>query len=172
MNEYEFSRTITMNDDEFSKRGIKAEEIFGYGDYYLLTEDHLDDAMSTLKEAVKVMEAVDLEKADLKSVYKFAAKVSTAASRIKKIQLHETLLNQMSECLLEKMAHGVWYTRRDIKSFLSSTWRNSAYYQYRCTTKEPWHHIDVLLERLTVNGILKAVVKNGMIYYSSVAFDF
>lgn len=161
-----------MNDYEFSRRGIKAEEILGYDDYYLLTTDHLDDATSTLKEAVKVMEAIDLEKADLKSVYKFAAKVSTAANRIKKIQLHETLINQMSEYLLEKMIHDSWYTKRDIKSFLSTTWRDSEYYQSRGTSTEPWHHIDVLLERLTVNGTLKAMVRDGITFYSSMASDF
>lgn len=162
-----------MNNYEFSKRGFKAEQISGYDDRYLLTESHLGGATTKLKEAVKVMEAIDLEKTDLKSVYNLAAKVSTAASRIKKIQLHETLISQMTECLLENMIYGAWYTRRDIKIFLSSNWRNSEYYQYRRdSSKDPWHHIDVLLKRLVMNGTLKCITKNDKTYYSSVASDF
>lgn len=162
-----------MNDYEFSRRGFKAEQISGYDDRFLLTENHLGMATATLKEAVTVMEAIDLEKTDLKSVYNFAAKVSTAASRIKRIQLHEQLINAMSEHLLEKMVYGSWYTKRDIKMFLSSNWKNSEYYQYRRdSSKDPWHHIDVLLERLVINGTLKSITKDGMTYYSSVATDF
>lgn len=162
-----------MNDYEFSRRGFKAEQISGYDNHFLLTESHLGMATTTLKEAVTVMEAIDLEKADLKSVYNLAAEVSTAASRIKRIQLHEQLINAMSEHLLEKMVYGSWYTKRDIKMFLSSNWKNSEYYQYRRdSSKYPWHHIDVLLERLVINGTLKSITKDGMTYYSSVATDF
>lgn len=162
-----------MNDYEFSRRGFKAEQISGYSRRYLLTENHLGKATTTLKEAVTTMEAIDLEKTDLKSVYNLAAKVSTAASRIKRIQLHEQLINAMSEHLLEKMAYGSWYTKRDIKMFLSSNWKNSEYYQYRRdSSKDPWHHIDVLLERLVINGTLKSITKDNTTYYSSVATDF
>ena len=162
-----------MNDYEFSKSGLKAEQISGYDDRFLLTESHLGMATTALKEAVTIMEAIDLEKTDLNSVYNFAAKVSTVAKRIGKIQLHEQLIHMMSEHLLEKMVYGSWYTKRDIKMFLGSNWKNSEYYEYRRdSSKDPWHHIDVLLERLVINGTLKSITKDGTTYYSSVATDF
>ena len=161
-----------MNNYDFKKTGIEAKKVGGYSRRYLLTSDHLGSATATLGEAVKVMEAIDLEKVDLKSVYNFAEKVSTAANRIKRIQLHETLIDQMAEFLLENMTHNEWYTKENIKIFLGSNWRNSIYYQQGTSYKEPLHHIDVLLERLTLNGTLKSIAKNGNTYYSSVASDF
>ena len=155
-----------MNTYEFSKTGLTAEKMTLCNDRYLLTEEHLGRATTKLKEAVKVMEMLDLERVNVNSVYDLAAKVSTAATRIKKIQLHEELIKQMSETLAESMAYGSWYERAHIKSFLSFVYQKSEYYQSRRTYTEPFHHIDVLLNRLTMNGTLKSITRNGNTYYS------
>jgi hypothetical protein len=99
-------------------------------------------------------------------VYDLAAKVSTAASRIKRIQLHEKLISQMSESLTKTMDYGNWYEKENIKNFLSFVYQKSEYYQSRRTYTEPFHHIDVLLNRLTMNGTLKSITRNGITYYS------
>ena len=163
-----------MNAYEFSKTGRTAEKMTLCNDRYLLTEEHLGRATTKLKEAVKVMEMLDLERVNVNSVYDLAAKVSTAATRIKKIQLHEELIKQMSETLAESMAYGSWYERVHIKRFLSFVYQKSEYYQSRRTYTEPFHHIDVLLNRLTMNGTLKSITRNGHTYYSlsSIKEDF
>lgn len=155
-----------MNTYEFSKTGLTAEKMTLCNDRYLLTEEHLGKATDKLKEAVKVMEMLDLERVNVNSVYDLAAKVSTAATRIKKIQLHEELIKQMSETLTESMDYGSWYERVYIKRFLSFVYQKSEYYQSRRTYTEPFHHIDVLLNRLVVNGTLKSITRNGNTYYS------
>ena len=161
-----------MNKNEFSKRGLTVEKVTLYNDRYLLTEDHLNKATSKLKEAVTTMEAIDLEKTDLNSIYNLAAKVSTAATRIKRIQLHEGLIKLMSEFLTESMTYGSWYRRSTIKSFLSFNCRNLPNYQSRGTCTEPLHHIDVLLNRLVINGTLKSITRGGDTYYSLSKEDF
>ena len=161
-----------MNKNEFSRRALRDDKALGYDDHYLLTEDHLDKATSKLKEAVTTMEAIDLEKTDLNSIYNLAAKVSTAATRIKRIQLHEGLIKLMSEFLTESMVYGSWYRRVDIKTFLSSNCRNLPSYQSRNAYREPMHHIDVLLNRLTLNGTLKSITRGGDTYYSLSKEDF
>lgn len=155
-----------MNAYEFSKTGLTAEKMTLRNDRYLLTEEHLGRATDKLKEAVKVMEMLDLERVNVNSVYDLAAKVSTAATRIKKIQLHEELIKQMSETLAKSMDYGSWYERVYIKRFLSFVYQKSEYYQSRRTYTEPFHHIDVLLNRLVVNGTLKSITRNGNTYYS------
>lgn len=155
-----------MNAHEFSNKGLTAEEITLYNDHYLLTEEHLSGAMTKLKTTVATVEAVDLERVNVKSVYDLVAKVSTAASRIKRIQRHEKLINRMSEDLIKSMNYGSWYERADIKIFLSRAWQKSEYYQHRRTYTEPFHHIDVLLNRLAVNGTLKSITVGGITYYS------
>ena len=155
-----------MNAYDFSTRGLATEKITLCNDRYLLTEDHLDKATSKLKEAVTTMEAIDLEKTDLNSIYNLAAKVSTAATRIKRIQLHEGLIKLMSEFLTESMVYGSWYRRVDIKTFLSSNCRNLPSYQPRRACTEPLHHINVLLNRLVVNSTLKSITIGDDTYYS------
>lgn len=155
-----------MNAYEFSNVGLATEKMTLCNDRYLLTEEHLSGATNKLKTAVETMEAVDLEKVDVSSIYSLAAKVSTAATRIKKIQLHEELIKQMSKGLVDNMKYGSWYERAHIKSFLSFAWQKSVYYQSRRTYTEPFHHIDVLLNRLVVNGTLKSITRNGITYYS------
>lgn len=155
-----------MNAYEFSNSGLSAEKVTLCNDRYLLTEEHLSKATNRLKTAVETMEAVDLEKVDVSSIYNLAAKVSTAATRIKKIQLHEELIKQMSKDLIDNMTYGSWYRRSTIKSFLSSNWQKSLYYQSRRTYTEPLHHIDVLLNRLVVNGTLKSITRGDDTYYS------
>jgi hypothetical protein len=155
-----------MNAYEFSKTGLATEKMTLCNDRYLLTEEHLGKATDKLKEAVKVMEMHDLERVNVRSVYDLAAKVSTAASRIKRIQLHEKLISQMSESLTKSMDYGSWYEKENIKNFLSFAYQKSEYYQSRRTYTEPWHHIDVLLNRLTMNGTLKSITRNGITCYS------
>ena len=155
-----------MNAYEISEKGLTVEKVTLCNDRYLLTEEHLDRATTKLKEAVKVMEMLDLERVNVNSVYDLAVKVSTAATRIKKIQLHEELIKQMSKSLTESMDYDSWYKRADIKNFLSFACRKSKYYQSRRTYAEPFHHIDVLLNRLVVNGTLKSITKSGTTYYS------
>ena len=155
-----------MNAYEISEKGLTVEKVTLCNDRYLLTEEHLDRATTKLKEAVKVMEMLDLERVNVNSVYDLAVKVSTAATRIKKIQLHEELIKQMSKSLTKSMDYDSWYKRADIKNFLSFAYQKSKYYQPRRTHTEPFHHIDVLLNRLVVNGTLKSITKSGTTYYS------
>ena len=161
-----------MNAYDFSKMGRTAEKITLTNDRYLLTEEHLSGATNKLKTAVETMEAVDLEKVDISSIYSLAAKVSTAATRIKKIQLHEELIKNMSKFLVDNMKYDSWYERVYIKSFLSSNWQKSPYYQSHRTYTEPLHHIDVLLNRLVINGTLKSITVGGITYYSLSKEDF
>ena len=161
-----------MNAYDFSKMGRTAEKITLTNDRYLLTEEHLSGATNKLKTAVETMEAVDLEKVDISSIYSLAAKVSTAATRIKKIQLHEELIKNMSKFLVDNMKYDSWYERVYIKSFLSSNWQKSPYYQSHRTYTEPLHHIDVLLNRLVINGTLKSITVGGITYYSLAKEDF
>lgn len=161
-----------MNKYEFSRTGLKDDKELGYEVRYLLTEEHMDKATSKLKKAVEAMEILDLEKISCDAVYDLATAVSTAASRIKRIERHEKLMKQMTEILVDGMIYGSWYKRIDIKIFLSTNCQKSAYYQSHNAYTEPLHHIDVLLNRLTMNGTLKSITKGGDTYYSLLKEDF
>lgn len=161
-----------MNKYEFSRTGLTDDKALGYDDRYLLTEEHMDKATSKLKEAVEAMEILDLEKISCNAVYDLATAVSTAASRIKKIERHEKTMNQMSKILFDSMIYGSWYSGIDIKIFLSSNCRNLPSYQSRDAYRNPMHHIDVLLNRLVINGTLKSITRGGETYYSLLKEDF
>ena len=155
-----------MNKYEFSRTGLTDDKALGYDDRYLLTEEHLDKATSKLKKAVAVIENLDIEKLSCDAVYDLATAVSTAASRIKKIERHEKTMNQMTKILIDGMIYGSWYSRTDIKIFLSSNCRNLPSHQSHDAYRNPMHHIDVLLNRLVINGTLKSIPRDSETYYS------